>query len=382
MSRTVAFRPAARVADVIAHSLRPSTRPSKDLVSLASGEPDFDTPAHVREALVAAIEAGATHYGAWDGDPDLRTALAAVSSGDGRSPRTADDILVTHGGSGALAAAILGTLDPGDVLLVPTPTYSLYADLARLAGAVPCAVPLTADHQLDLDAIAAAAPGARMIALCNPNNPTGAVYPREALEAVARIAAEHDLLVVSDEAYERIVYDVTFTSALDVPELAPRLLLAQTLSKTYAMTGWRVGYLCAPPEVIRAAALVHRTFAGPLNTAVQRAALAAVAGDQQFFEPMLAAYRARRRLVLDALADVPGVSVQRPQGAFYVFVEHRELGTTAEVGARALAHGVAVRAGTEFGAGGEGHIRLSFATDPGRLEQGLTLLRDALRSAA
>ncbi len=379
MSTAVQFSPAARVSEVVAHSLRPSTRPGKDLLSLASGEPDFDTPEHIRLALVEAIEGGATHYGAWDGDPELREALAAVCGAGSRRDRSGDEVLITHGGSGALAAALLGTLNPGDEVIVPTPTYSLYADLARLAGARPRTVPLTADFRLDLDAIAAAAPSARMITLCNPGNPTGAVCSADELRAVAAIAEEHDLLVVSDEAYERILYPGSgFTSALDVPELGDRLLYAQTFSKTYAMTGWRVGYLCASADVIRAAALVHRTFAGPLNTALQRAALTAVTADQDFFGPMLEEYTARRELVLEALEDLPGVTAHVPAGAFYVFVEHGALGSSAEIVTRARENGLALRSGSEFGLGGEGHVRLSFATDRARLERGLVLLRETL----
>ncbi|WCB96331.1 Aspartate aminotransferase [Baekduia alba] len=383
MSASVRFAPAARVTEVIAHSLRPSTRPGKDLVSLASGEPDFDTPAHITRALVEAIEGGATHYGAWDGDPELRAALAETCGTGERRDRAAEEVLITHGGSGALAAALLGTLNPGDEVIVTTPTYSLYADLARLAGAQPRTVPLTEGFRLDLDAIAAVAPAARMITLCNPGNPTGSVCTADELRALAAIAEEHDLLVVSDEAYERIVYPGSgFTSALDVPELADRLLYVQTFSKTYAMTGWRLGYLCAPADVVRSAALVHRTFAGPLNTAIQRAGLAAVVGDQGFFAPMLAEYTERRELVLDALQDIPGVTAHRPEGAFYVLVDHRALGTSAEIVTRARDNGLAVRSGAEFGAGGEGHVRLSFATDRERLERGLALLRETLTIAA
>jgi aspartate aminotransferase len=383
VSATTQFSPATRVADVVARSLRPSTRPGKDLVSLASGEPDFDTPEHIRHALVEAIDSGATHYGAWDGDPELREALAGACGAGERSDRSSDEVLVTHGGSAALAAALLATLNPGDEVIVPTPTYSLYADLARLAGALPRTVALTADFRLDLDAIAAAAPSARMITLCNPGNPTGAVCTADELRAVAAIAEDHDLLVVSDEAYERIVYSGSgFTSALDVPELADRLLYAQTFSKTYAMTGWRVGYLRAPAHVVCAAALVHRTFAGPLNTAIQRAALAAVVGDQGFFTPMLEEYSARRELVLSALRDLPGITAHHPDGAFYVFVEHQALGSSADIVARARANGLALRSGSEFGPGGDGHIRLSFATDRARLERGLVLLRETLTAAA
>lgn len=371
-----------RVRDVASHSLRPTTRPGSDVVSLASGEPDFDTPPHICRALVEAVNGGATHYGAWDGDPELREALAAHVSGGGRRERSAGNVLVTHGGSAALAAVALAFIDPNDKVVIPAPTYSLYADHVRLAGGEPVLVPQSPDLQLDLDAIAAAAPGARMVVICNPCNPTGAVYPRQQLTQLAAIAEEHDLLVVCDEAYDQIVYrPERFTSSLDIPELADRLLYAQTFSKTYAMTGWRVGYLVADTEMISAAALAHRSIAGPVNTAVQRAALAAVIGDQDPVDDMLREYSDRRTLVLALLEDIPALQAREPDGTFFVFARHSSAITSLEMTRRARANGVAVRPGSEFGPGGEGYIRLSFATGRDRLERGLELLRGAVGEA-
>jgi aspartate aminotransferase len=372
MTAVAQERVAARVRDVAENSLRPSTRPRGGLISLASGEPDFPTPAHITEALHQALRDGETHYAAWNGEPDLREAAAEALSRGARTPRAADEVIITHGGSAALTSAMLALVEAGDRVVIPSPTYSLYADLVRLAGGTPHFVPTTSTFQLDLDAIAAAAPGARMLVLCNPCNPTGAVYRRDELEAVAAIAEEHDLLVVSDEAYEHLVFDQPFTSALDVPQLAHRLLYAQTLSKTYAMTGWRVGYLAGPRRLVDAAALVHRTLTGPLNTAVQRAAVAALTGDQTAVATMADEYAVRRAIVLGRMAGK--VRFAAPAGTFYAFLPHsRTLSSVAFV-QEARERGLALRPGSEFGPGGEFHVRLSFATSREKLRAGLDIL--------
>jgi aspartate aminotransferase len=351
------------------------------MISLASGEPDFATPEHIRRAHADAVEAGATHYAAWNGAPDLREALARHAGGPGRPVRTADQVLVTHGGSGALAATILACVDPGDRVVIPVPTYSLYADLVRMAGGEPVLVPQLDDLHLDLDAVAAAAPGARMVAICNPCNPTGVVYSAEELTRLRDIAEEHDLLVLADEAYDAIVYDSRrFTSVLDIPGLAERVLYVQTFSKTYAMTGWRIGYLVAPPDVVTAAAVVHTRMAGPLNTAVQHAALAALTGPQEPVQQMLDEYRERRELVMRLLGDVPGTRLRAPDGTFYAFVAHSPRLTSVQVAANARERGVAIRPGSEFG--GEGSVRLSFATDRETLTKGLLTLRDMFEDTA
>jgi aspartate aminotransferase len=350
---------------------------------LASGEPDFATPLHIQRALAEAVEAGGTHYAAWNGDPELRSALAVQVSRPGRLDRSPAEVIVTHGGSGALSAAVLSCINPHDRVIIPTPTYSLYADLVRLAGGEPVFVSQTDDFHLDLDAISAVAQGARMVVICNPCNPTGVVYGEAELVELAELAQQHELLVLCDEAYDQIVYDACdFTSVLDVPVLAERVLYAQTFSKTYAMTGWRVGYLVGPAEVVDAAAVVHRSLTGPLNTAVQRAALAAITGPQDPVAQRLREYRERREIVVTELADTPGASLRAPQGTFYAFVRHDPRMTSGQVAALAREYGVAVRPGSEFGPKDKGYVRLSFATDRDTLIAGLHRLRDVLTMVA
>lgn len=365
-----------RVREIQAHSLRPTTRPPKNVVSLASGEPDFATPRHISQALADAVANGATHYAAWDGDPELRGVIAEFCSQPGEAPRAAENVLVTHGASAAITAAILGTVDPGDKVVIPTPTYSLYADIVRMAGGVPVFVPPGPGLRVDVDAVAAAAEGARMLVLCNPCNPTGIVLAAEELAALAEVAERHDLLVLSDEAYDHIVFEPeAFTSALALPGLRERLLYVQTLSKTYAMTGWRIGYLVAPAPALAAAAQIHRSVAGPLNTAVQRAGIAALTGTREPQDQMLAEYTLRRALTLETLREIPDIECGAPEGTFYAFVKHAPDVPSSKVVAAALDQGVAIRSGGEFH--GEGHVRVSFSVDRTTLAEGLVRLRKA-----
>ena len=215
------------------------------------GDPYFNTPEPIRRALSDAVDAGVVHYADPEGDPTLRRRVAErVSERSGRWYEQ-QQVTITHGATGGLAAAILGTVDPGDGVIIPEPSYSLYADLVRMAGGQPlysaCPPP---EFRVDTRAMAALATRAKLVVLCHPCNPTGIVYTRDELEEVARIAERHDLLVLSDEAYDHVVYEPDmFTSALDIPGLAGRLLYVQTFAKTYAMTGWRVGYLVTPPDI-------------------------------------------------------------------------------------------------------------------------------------
>lgn len=373
----------ALVERIASHSRRPVSRPGRDVVSLASGDPDFETPAYIRNAHAAAIEAGYTHYADNQGDPELREALAAQLANVSGKNWSVSEIQVTHGGSGALAAGILATINPGEKVLLPDPTYSLYADLVMMIGGDPVTVVQTMDFHLDLDAIRAAAPSAKMIILCNPCNPTGVVYRRDELEALAKIAEEHDLWVVSDEAYDHIIYsDTEFVSTLAIPGLRDRLLYCQTFSKTYAMTGWRIGYLAGPADIIRAAGRVHRTFNGAMNSAVQRAALAAVITPSDAPERMRQEYEFRRQLSLDLLARIPELEVNPPAGAFYIFPKSRS-GLSSEVMLQTAAkHGVAIRGGNEYGPGGEGFIRLAFSSTREDLNEGLTRLREIFAKLA
>ncbi|MFI9559249.1 pyridoxal phosphate-dependent aminotransferase [Nonomuraea endophytica] len=364
---------AFRVAELRRFSRRPALAPAPaGAVSLAMGEPDFPTPPQVVEAAVAALRGGHTHYADQKGLRELRAALASrLPSKPGRN-WTADDVVVTHGATAALAAVVLATVGPGDRVVIPEPAYSLYADLVVLAGGTVSYVPLAPDLHWDLDALAAALPGAAMMIFSNPSNPTGIVHDEQELKALGELLDGSDVLVVSDEAYHRLVYPGhVFISALEIDSLRDRTVYVQTFSKTYAMTGWRVGYLAGPREVVEAAAQVHRTYNGSLNTAVQHAALAALDLPDSVVDAMVDRYRRRRELVVAHLSGVPGLHLVPPEGAFYGFLRY-DAGLPSEVVARELAERkVMVRAGAEYGPSGEGHVRISFAAAEDDLWTGL-----------
>jgi aspartate aminotransferase len=375
---TGGWSPAARVTELARVSTRPTiSDPPVGTVSLAMGEPDFSTPEPIVEAAAKALCDGHTHYADQYGLPELREAIAAGLPAAGRAPWSGSEVLVTHGATGGLTALLMSMVGPGDRVVIPEPTYSLYADLVTVAGGVVDFVPLTADLRLDMDRLRDALPGARALVLCNPSNPTGTVLTRAELAAVGDLVAVGDTVVVVDEAYEELLRPgVVFTSALEVESLAGRIVQVQTFSKTYAMTGWRVGHLAGPSAVIEAAARLHRTFVGSLNTAVQYGALRALELDGSAVAAMVAAYDSRRELVETLLAGSDDLFLHRPEGTFYVFVRYHT-GVTAGMEARALAErGVLVRPGTEFGPSGEGHLRLSCAASPEDLRTGLARLTE------
>lgn len=371
------------VQDVRRHTQRPSQRPGPEIAPLHIGDPDFTTPAFITRALISAVRAGATHYAQPHGDPLLRAALAAdVAARSGRH-FAPEQMIVTAGGSAAINSTILATVDPGDRVLIPNPTYSLYADSTRLAGGVPEYLPPGKDGRLDFGLLEQRAPGARLLTLCQPGNPTGAIYRREELEAVARIAAENDLLVLSDEAYDHIVFQgQEFVSALKIHGLGERLIYCQTFSKTFAMTGWRIGYIAAPPDLASAIGLAHRTYNGPVNSAVQKAALVAVTTPSSWPADRLVDYERRRKLTIDVLSNLPGVSFDRPDGAFYVFVRYPHNLSSEQMVGHMLSHRVGVRSGSEFGPAGEGFVRIAFCVEDERLERGLARLREGLVTEA
>lgn len=368
-------QPSLAVQRIAAISKRPALRPGPDVISLGSGDPDFATPEYIRQALCEAVNSGYTRYGDNQGDPELRTALAQQISRVAPEPWSASNVIVTHGGSAAVSAAVIATINPGDRVLLPEPTYSLYADLVRFVDAEPVYIAPGPGYHLDLDALRAASSGARMIVICHPNNPTGVVYTRAELDAMAAIAEEHDLLVLSDEAYDHIVYPgVEFVSTLAIPGLRQRLLYCQTFSKTYAMTGWRIGYLAVPDPLISAAARTHRTFNGPMNTALQRAALAAVTTPSDGPAERCAEFDRRRQIALDILNQVEDIAVSVPDGAFYLFVKSLAGLSAEEMVMGADEFGVAIRAGNEYGPSGNGHIRLAYSSATEQVREGVSRL--------
>jgi aspartate/methionine/tyrosine aminotransferase len=361
-----------------------SAPPGPDVVPLQTGDPDFPTPPHIVQAMGDAIEQGYTHYPPYQGDPELRAVIADDLTKQSDLTWTADDVAITNGGSGAIYGAMVSYLDPGDQVLIPQPTFSLYADVAASVGAEIAYVPLDEELHLDLDALrAAAGPRAKMVILVNPCNPTGTVFRRDEIEALARFCAERDLLLLADEAYDRLLFDGRqHVSTLTLPDIADRLLFTHTFSKTYAMTGWRLGYVAARGGMAKSATIVHRTAVGTVNWAVQRAGLAALTTPSDWPDRMLEEYAYRRGMLDELLHDAEGVSWRPPEGTFYAFLKYRADMSARDMTQYLLERGVAVRSGTEFGPGGEGHVRLSFATSRDNIREGAKRLAAAFAEAA
>lgn len=365
---------ADRVVEILKNSLRGKTlvADGQSAVSLAIGEPGFATPECVVAAQARALEQGLTHYAAQSGDPRLVRAILqhAVPS---QSPLAdTKNILITHGGTAGLSSSILGLINPGDAVLIENPTYSLYADAIRMAGGVVKSFGRASDGGLDFDEIRSLASGAKMIIVCQPSNPTGTILRGHEWQELARVARESGLIVLSDEAYDGIVFDgCEFVSALSVPELADRLIVCRTFSKKYAMTGWRVGYLVGAADLISAASTVHRTFNGAVNTANQHAAVAALEQASESAAAMRAEFQERRALMVSCLQGKGPLHFTMPSGAFYLWVGYpQEFGDSQDVADKCLSKGVRVRPGSEFGPGGKYRIRLSFAPDRESIVEG------------
>ncbi len=346
-------------------------------ISLAMGEPDFSPPEAAIAEMTHALAEGWTHYGDLNGDPELRQLIARVAHPESDKPITSAQVSITHGATGALTAAILATVNPGDQVVIPEPTYSLYADLVHLVGGVPVFVPLREDHHLDIERTVEEAYDAALVIICNPGNPTGRVMGRDDL---TRLGAQlpPQTLVMVDEAYSGFVYGNEFTSAITIASLRDRLIIVDTFSKTYAMTGFRLGYSIAPSGIAEDISLAHRTINGAVNASVQRAGIAVLKGADDDVRRMRDEYEDRRAYVVQRLQSIPGVTFNDPEGAFYVFLKYNKPLLSADVTNHLRNAGLLVRSGFEYGPSGEGHIRLSFASSMEDLKLGLDRLEAAL----
>ncbi|MFU9135893.1 pyridoxal phosphate-dependent aminotransferase [Erwinia tasmaniensis] len=374
------FKAAEAVLRIERSSLRVQQPASTgDMISLAMGEPDFATPARIVQAAVDALNDGYTHYAPLLGDKALCQALAEEVAAQSGNPVADGEILVTHGGTAGLAAAILSMVNPGDRVVIPDPTYSLYADLVNMAGGICVPMPCQADLHWDLTRLGQVLEGAKLFIFCNPGNPTGIVHRRDEIEALAKWAALHDTRVIADEAYSDLVFtDRPFTSVLQVPEFRGRTLYCQTFSKSFAMTGWRVGYLAGPSAMIKAAARVHNTVNGSVNSAVQRAALVAIRECKDDVKRMYDIYRERRQLMMNGLRSIPELALNEPEGAFYCFPSYSLPIPAIDMVALLREQGIAVRPGSEFGAAGEGYLRLSYAASSEAISEGVRRLKRGL----
>ncbi len=347
-----------------------------DVISLGVGEPDFSTPWRVREAAIHSVEKGHTHYTSNYGLIELREKIADdLSARYGVNYEPADQVLVTVGVSEGLDLAMRTLLDPGDEVIIPEPTYVSYVPCVILAGGVPVPVPTTEEEEFKVrpsDIEARVTPRTRAIMIGYPNNPTGAVLERRELQAIADVAGRHDLTVVSDEVYDRLVYGhahVCF-SALDGAQ--ERTVHLGGFSKDFAMTGWRVGYAAGQPQVIEAMMKVHQYTMMCAPTMSQMAALEAMSTGGPEVESMVEAYDQRRRLMVKGLNEI-GLPCLMPKGAFYTFPSIKSTGLTSEEFAEGLLREekVAVVPGTAFGLSGEGHVRCCYAVSVGEIEEAL-----------
>jgi aspartate/methionine/tyrosine aminotransferase len=357
----------------------------RDIVHLTVGRPDFDTPGHIKAAAQQALERGQVHYTSNYGLPELRRAIAAKLAADNGLCYDADrEVLVTHGASQAIAIVLQGFTGPGDEVLVPSPAYLNYFHCATLAGATAVPVPLRQENDFQIDpedVLDRITRKTRMLVLTTPHNPTGAVCPPEVLQELARIAVERDLLVLADEIYEKLIYDgLEHCSIAGFPDMKARTFTINGLAKAYSMTGWRIGYVAAPEEMIDVLVrIVQYTTVCPTSFA-QVGAVAALEGPQEPVATMRAEFDRRRRLVAERLGSIPGIRSARLQGAFYAFPDVSAFGGSDDDLADRLLReaGVAVVPGSAFGPGGEGHIRISYATTYPRLALGLDRLAQAL----
>jgi aspartate/methionine/tyrosine aminotransferase len=364
-----------------------------DVIGFGAGEPDFPTPPHIVEAAIEAARDPRNHrYTAAAGLPELREAVAAKTTRDSGWEVAANQVLVTNGAKHAVYNTFATLLDPGDEVLVLAPYWVTYPEAIRLAGGVPVVVSSdeTTGFRATVDALEAARTDrTKVLLFVSPSNPTGAVYPPDEVEAVGRWAASHGLWVVTDEIYEHLVYgDATFSSIPGlVDETRDRCVVVNGVAKTYAMTGWRVGWMVGPPDVIKAAANLQSHATSNVANVSQRAALAAVAGDQACVGEMRTAFDRRRRTMHDLLSAIDGVTCIEPEGAFYAFpsfagVLGRDLGgatpaTTLELAGVVLDQAkVAIVPGEAFGA--PGYARLSYALGDDALKEGITRLADFL----
>ncbi|ALG13946.1 pyridoxal phosphate-dependent aminotransferase [Kibdelosporangium phytohabitans] len=384
---------ATLAVDAKAKALKAAGRP---VIGFGAGEPDFPTPDAIVQAAVQAAGDPRNHrYTPAAGLPELRAAIAAKTKRDSGYEIDASQVIVTNGGKHAVYQTCATLLDPGDEVILPAPYWTTYPESITLAGGVP--VPVVTDetqgYLVTVEQLEAArTPRTKALMFVSPSNPTGAVYPREQVEAIGRWAVEHGIWVIADEIYEHLVYDGAKAESMPVvvPELADTCVIVNGVAKTYAMTGWRVGWMIAPKDVTKAAANLQSHLSSNVANVSQRAALAAVSGPLDAVREMHTAFDRRRQAIVRMLSQIPGVEVPTPKGAFYVYPSVKGLlgkeirgvrpRTSTELAALILEHAeVAVVPGEAFGT--PGYFRLSYALGDEDLATGMTRMANLLQEA-
>ncbi len=357
----------------------------KDICSFSAGEPDFDTPEHIKAAAKQALDLGKTRYGAAAGEPQLRQAIATKLQRDNGLNYHAANILVTNGGKHSLYNLMVTLINPGDEVIIPAPFWLSYPEMVKLADGIPVIVHTdsSTNYKITPAALdAAITPRTKLFILNSPSNPSGVVYTRAELQALAKVVVDRDILVVSDEIYEKIIYDGVEQVSIGAlgEDIFERTIISNGFAKAYAMTGWRVGYLAAPLALIQAASTLQGHSTSNVCTFAQYGAIAALEGSQDCVERMCQAFAMRRQAILDRLQAIPGLSCAKPDGAFYVFVNIANTNLNSLEFCQQLLeqHQVATIPGLPFGA--DDHIRISYATNMATIDKGMDRLDKFIRS--
>lgn len=356
-----------------------------DVCSFSAGEPDFDSPAHVKAAAQKALEEGKTKYGPASGEPKLREAIARKLKTDNGLDYKAENVIVTNGGKHSLFNLMLALIEPGDEVIIPAPYWLSYPDMVTLAGGVSVIVPTDAStgYKITPEQLRKSiTPKTKLFILNSPSNPTGMVYTPEEIQAIAQIIVETDIVVVSDEIYEKILYDGAKQVSIGSlgSEIFARTVISNGFAKAYSMTGWRIGYLAGPVDLIKATINIQSHSTSNVCTFAQYGAIAALEGSQDCVEEMRQAFAKRREVMFERLNAIPGLSCPKPDGAFYLFPDITKTGLKSLDFCNALLEKeqVAVIPGIAFG--GDDNIRLSYATDLATIEKGMDRLEKFVKS--
>ena len=365
-----------------------------DVINLSVGEPDFETPHHIKEAAKKAIDDNFTFYTPVPGYMSLRKAISDKLRNENGVEYAPEQITVSNGAKQALCNVILASINKGDEVIIPMPAWVSYVEMVKLAEGTPVAVnaDITQDFKITPAQLEAAiTPATRMILICSPSNPTGSVYTREELQGLVDVLAKHpEIIVLADEIYEHINFTGSFTSLASFPEIADRTVIINGVSKAYAMTGWRIGYSAAPLWLAKAVNKLQGQYTSNASSIAQKAAEAAYTGSQECVHEMNKAFERRRNLVVELASQIPGLKVNRPTGAFYLFPEvsayvgkiapdGKKIASSADLAMYLLEEGhVATVDGGAFGM--EGYIRLSYATSDDNIREALRRIAAALAS--
>ncbi len=355
----------------------------EDIIHLEVGQPDFDTPQHIKDACTEALEAGETGYTSSSGITELRKAISQYLQ-ERHIDRGLEEIIATPGAKHSLFSAITVALDPDDEIIIPSPNWT-YEGMVRIVNAKPVFVEVSEEDRfgLDLETLKEnISSKTKMILLNYPNNPTGTLLEEEMLRSIAELAVDHDLWILTDEVYERLVYEPTPPSIASFPECEEHVIYVNGFSKTYAMTGWRLGYTAAPEEFISEMVKIQQNSTTCPAAFVQHGGLAALKGSQDCVEKMASEYEKRRDVIVDGLNSIEGISCVKPDGAFYVFPNIESIGMDSMEFSKYLLKnaGVATTPGSAFGPAGEGNIRMSYAESMEGIEEALDRMEEAISS--